>query len=144
MAHKKKLRNQFTNQVKVQQHLPLSNKVLTQIQNKLVYCREKVPKKEEIRFMAVDTRVTYPTVWSLLALKCPSSCQALGHSMPFQGILKGRSSRQAVLAAYWRIPQPGPGGHDQQGSLLAYQVKLPLLVVATSRENERQLLGGEE
>ena len=58
MAHKKKLRNQFTNQVKVQQRLPLSNKILTQIQNKLAYCREKVPKKEEIRFMAVDTRAT--------------------------------------------------------------------------------------
>lgn len=45
--------------------------------------------------------------------------------MPFQGILKGRSSGQwfqQLLGLYQKIPQPGLAVHKQQGSWLSLPV----------------------
>ena len=53
-----------TNQVKVQWLFPLPTGYLTQIQNEPAHSKEKSPKQRGINFLAINSRVIYPTVWS--------------------------------------------------------------------------------
>ena len=63
--------NEFTNQVKVQQLFPLSNRIIPHSNtNKLAYSEAKAPNREKIKFPAVYAGVTYPSVWSTLVPKC--------------------------------------------------------------------------
>lgn len=89
-----------------------------------------------------------PTVWSPSIPSVRSShCQVLGHLVPLQGILKGRSSGQVVPAAARALPKNSPTGadHKQQGSWPAspklIESKVVLLAARQASKLRGELLG---
>ena len=109
--------NRFTIQGKVQQSLPLSNRVPHFNTNQTgLFWRKEAPTGAKVS-CGSDLPYCMESASSQMSIPC-SNCQALRQPVPLRGTLKDTSSGHVVLAAariLYSKPQSLPHSHEQQG-----------------------------
>ena len=135
--------NWFTNQVKVQQPFPLSNRVPHSNTKQTCLFWSKSPKQRENKVSSCTHRSDLPycmePVGSYTLIPW-SNCQALGQRVLLRGTWKGRSSGQVVLAAARTLPQNSPTGASCPPKTVT-EPKLVLLTTQHAKNSRDKLLG---